>query len=105
MVEKDVTSLVISSLYEVFSEIYEKEQAEMPYLDKSTYLIGRDSVLDSLGLVTLIVNIEQKLADRYGFSLTIADERALSQQKSPFRTVKSLSEYIFSLIPEKVQLV
>ncbi|MFX0201819.1 MAG: hypothetical protein ACFFCW_37390 [Candidatus Hodarchaeota archaeon] len=102
MVEKDVISLVISSLSEVFLEIYEDEQTEIPYLDKTTCLIGRESVLDSLGLVTLIVNIEQKLVDRYGISVTIADERALSQQKSPFKTVKSLSEYISSLITEEV---
>ncbi len=92
-----IVALVISSLQNIFLE------REMPIpnpLDESVTLIGPRSVLDSLGLVTLLVDLEQRLDDEHGLTLTLADERALSQKNSPFRTVRSLTEYIFGLVEE-----
>jgi acyl carrier protein len=60
-------------------------------------LYGRQGVLDSLGLVSLLAAIEQALEDEHGIQVTLADERAFSQARSPFRTVASLSEYIHGL--------
>ena len=97
----DITSLVIVSVNEILSEMPDKDQVPMPTLNESTRLIGRKGVLDSLGLVSAIVNIEQKLGDDFEILVTIADERAMSQEKSPFRTVESLSEYISMLIEEQ----
>lgn len=56
-------------------------------------LIGPGGLLDSLGLVALVIAVENLIADTYGVRLTLADERALSQQRSPFRTVRRLAEY------------
>jgi acyl carrier protein len=98
----EIEHLVLESLGEILSERKEEEQLEVPPVDESTYLIGRRAVLDSLGLVTMIVNIEQKLSDGNGISVTIADERALSQEKSPFRTVRTLSDYVSLLVEEEI---
>jgi acyl carrier protein len=103
MEKEEVNKLILSSLHEILLEKHEEEQLPMPFVDESTRLIGRKSVLDSLALVTLIVNVEQKLMDDYDIAVTIADERAMSQEKSPFRTVESLSGYIFMLIQEQKQ--
>ena len=54
-----------------------------------------------LGLVTLIVSTEQALKERHGVSVTIVDERALSMEKSPFRTVATLADYVWTLVKEK----
>jgi acyl carrier protein len=88
---------VLSSLKDVLSE---KDDLPTLRVGEPTYLIGRGS-LDSLGLITLIVDLEQILADEYGISLTLADDRALSQKNSPFRTIQSLTDYICLLIEEK----
>lgn len=98
---KEITDLVISSLHEVLMEQDGESEIQMDSLNELTYLIGRRAVLDSLGLVTLIVNVEQKLVDDYGINVTIADERALSRKNSPFRTVESLSHYIYLLLEEQ----
>lgn len=58
-----------------------------------TRLFGAGGVLDSLGLVHLIVLLEARLDERFGIAVTLADERALSERKSPFRTVGSLTDY------------
>ena len=60
------------------------------------------AVLDSLGLVNLIVSVEQNIEDEFHVVITIADDRALSQKHSPFRTVESLAEYIEILLKEKL---
>lgn len=101
----DIANIVLSSLHELLLETYQEDQCQIPSVDESTRLIGRKGILTSLELVTLIVNIEQKLREEYDISLTIADERAMSQEKSPFRTVASLSDYISFLIQEQTQYV
>ncbi|MCS6940775.1 MAG: hypothetical protein NZM94_15975 [Roseiflexus sp.] len=69
--------------------------------DEGTYLIGRRALLDSLGLVTLIVDLEQKIEETFDVTLTLANERAMSQKNSPFLTVGSLADYICALINEQ----
>ena len=56
-------------------------------------LFGGDGPLDSLGLVSLLMDIEEALADR-GFDVTLSDARAMSQSQSPFRSVPALVAYI-----------
>ena len=63
-------------------------------------MLGRESVLDSLRLVRLMIAVEQEVADTLGVTLTLADERALSMNDSPFRTIGSLAQYIEVLISE-----
>ena len=65
-----------------------------------TRLLGSQSVLDSLHLVSLLITIEREVEDTIGVTLTLADERALSMKESPFRTIQSLASYIEVLIIE-----
>ena len=63
-----------------------------------TRLLGSQSVLDSMHLVSLIVTIEREVEDAFGVALTLADERALSMKESPFRSIQSLADYIGILV-------
>ncbi len=63
-----------------------------------TRLLGSQSVLDSMHLVSLIITIEREVEDAFGVALTLADERALSMKASPFRSIQSLADYIGILI-------
>ena len=63
-----------------------------------TRLVGPQSVLDSMHLVSLIVAIEREVEDTFSLTLTLADERALSIKESPFRSIQSLADYIGILI-------
>jgi acetyltransferase-like isoleucine patch superfamily enzyme len=56
--------------------------------------------LDSLGLLNLIVATEQQIEAEFGTTVTLADEGAMSQQHSPFRTIGTLAAYV-SLVLEK----
>ena len=67
-------------------------------------LFGRGGPLDSLGLVNLVVAVEQLAEDELSVSVTLADERALSRRSSPFRTVGSLANYLRERVEERVRL-
>ena len=92
---------VIRTIFRAVDE-FNQELEEKERLEKSadTLLFGDAGKLDSLGLVSLIVQIEQEIEDEFGVSITIADERAMSQEKSPFKTVQRLSDYISMLLEE-----
>jgi acyl carrier protein len=63
-----------------------------------TRLLGPQSGLDSMQLVNLIVTTEREIEDAFGVTLTLADERALSMKASPFRSIRSLADYIALLM-------
>lgn len=56
-------------------------------------IFGPGSALDSLGLVTLLIDVEDALRDG-GMDVLLSDDRAMSQKRSPFRDVPSLVGYI-----------
>ncbi len=74
------------------------DSADVSAIGEDTYLIGQDALLDSMGLVTLVVDLEQRLEEEYDLTLVLADERAMSQKNSPFRSVGSLADYICRMI-------
>lgn len=86
---------VLACIFEAMDEVVGLHPQYGP-LEKApdTPLFGSASRLDSLGLVNLIVAVEERLHKTLGVSLTLADERAMSRRQSPFRTVSSLAEYI-----------
>jgi len=58
-----------------------------------TPLFGADGVLDSIGLVSVVVELEQKVSELAGRDVSLMNDRALSRSRSPFRTVRTLAEY------------
>jgi len=94
---EDVLKVVLDSVAELNFQLDDSHQLEP---SPETQLFGRGSKLDSLGLVNLIVLVEEKTADAFGKTVTIADEKAMSQKNSPFRTVQTLAEYLFFLLME-----
>jgi acyl carrier protein len=67
-----------------------------------TKLFGSESELDSLGLVGLIVDIEESINSNYNISISIADEKAMSLKNSPFKNIETLSDYILELTKLKI---
>jgi acyl carrier protein len=66
-----------------------------------TRLLGPQSALDSIQLVSLIVTTEREIEDAFGVAVTLADERALSRKASPFLSIQSLADYIALLIKKR----
>jgi acyl carrier protein len=89
---------VLQSIYAVIDDLNQTRASSSALAkDPATALFGAQSVLDSLGLVNLIVGVEQRIADDLDLPITLADEKAMSQRNSPFRTVDTLADYILSI--------
>lgn len=94
------TSVLITCIGETFCNILTQQGKPAPAtVNADTALFGSGGGLDSMGLVTLVVEVEQVLAERFGLQITLADDRAMSQRSSPFRTVGTLVAYILSYEP------
>lgn len=68
---------------------------------EGTLLFGDAGLLDSVGLVSLIVAVEQEIETDLDMSIVLADERAMSQANSPFRTIGALAAYASTLAAEE----
>lgn len=86
--------VVIESLNEVFVQA---GTAPPNTVTEDSVLVGSDAILDSLGVVSLIVEVEQLLEGRYGISVTLANDKAMSQRNSPFRTVGVLTDHVLEM--------
>ena len=96
---------IINVVYQAIDKINEMSNDNGSIVkDINTSLYGQSSSLDSLGLVNLIVVIEQNIEDEFDAIITLADERAMSQKSSPFRTIDSLVDYIELLLNEKEKI-
>lgn len=67
-------------------------------VNEQTELFGESGLLDSVGLVSLVVAVEQTIEDEFGVTMSLADERAMAQRKSPYRTIATLAAYAQKLL-------
>jgi len=98
-VRKELVALIVKTLQEIDGH----QTREMPRdVGSETPLFGQEGILDSVGLVTLIVAVEQAIEDTFGVSVSLADEKAMSQQYSPYRTTATLAEYAQRIIQGEI---
>ena len=65
-----------------------------------TPLLGADGGIDSLSFVNLVVALEDAVRRERNKSVVIVNEETLASEEHPFRTVRSLSEYLEKLIDD-----
>lgn len=83
---------------ECLAEILNDKGVELSEpLGAETRLIGRRSPLDSMDLVALIVEVEQRLAEDFSLPVVLADDAAMSRERSPFLSIGTLVEYVQEL--------
>jgi acyl carrier protein len=93
----DAYKIVLESLQEVFIQVGTPAPDS---ITEDSVLVGSDSILDSLGVVSLIVEIEQRLESLHGISVILANDKAMSQRNSPFRTVGVLTDHVLEMAKE-----
>jgi len=93
--KEKIKNIVMDSLQE-FNE--EKGKDEALEISKDTILLDKQGKLDSLDFVTLIVIIESNIFNKLDKNITIVSEKAFSKKYSPFKDVKSLTEFIAELL-------
>ena len=99
MLTKDsVHTIIFQALTNVNDERGPGEQLD---ISSTTILFGADAVLDSLSLVSVIVDVEAAVSELSGRDVVLTDDRAMSQEVSPFSDVSSLTAYVLLLLSER----
>ena len=93
---KNIEEIVLTTVKEIGEE---EDNKELKEADSRTILFGKN--LDSMGIVLLVTEIEEEIFEEYGKEIALADERAMSQKTSPFRSVKSLVKYIGNILDQE----
>ena len=96
----DKRARIIQIIYDTIEEEINSLPSRKEPLENSedTVLFGSSGGLDSLDLVNLIIGVEEEIGDAFDSEIALADESAMSEENSPYRTVKTLAEYILKLL-------
>ena len=98
MLNKDaIQAIILLALQNINDERGPDEQLDVGF---NTRLFGTDAVLDSLALVSVIVDVEAAISEASGRDISLTDDRAMSQAASPFSDVSTLTNYILQLLSE-----
>ena len=95
MTNTEIQTIVINAVR------YVGEDQENPTLIEATESSRLMGELDSMGIVFLLAELEERLSDQLEVEVALADERAMSQKTSPFRSVRTLTKYVEKLIEEE----
>lgn len=69
-------------------------------INQETKLFGDGGFLDSIGLVRLIVMVEDSIASIFNKQVVLANDKAFSMRSSPFSTVGSFVDFVESELAE-----
>jgi hypothetical protein len=94
-------SAVQDIILQALQNINEERSADSQLLiNLEMKLFGMDAELDSLSLVSVIVDVESAISEVHGQYISLTDDRAMSQKISPFDDVGTLTDYILGLLAE-----
>ena len=86
----EINEKIIKFLQDFLAE----ELDENIKLSLDSKLFGGGGPLDSMALVSLVVELEEFIQDEFEVEITLADEKAMSRRTSPFARVNYLIDYI-----------
>ncbi len=96
-----MTTDLIPLIIRTVAELQEAEEIVLDAeLNAETALFGEEGLLDSLSLVAIVVAVEQAIEDEHDCAVSLADDRAMSREHSPYRTVGTLAAYAGELLRE-----
>lgn len=93
--KESIEATLLSTLHELVDTLPDDQKFTA---DIGTKLFGQGSSIDSLTLVSFIVELESKFSDKYNIDLVLTDDRAMTRTKSPFDSVADLRDYIAEII-------
>ena len=95
MERKDILKIVLDQV-ELLKETFSKEQQFE--VNDNTILFGKNSNIDSLSLVSLIVDLESIFFDEFNLEISLTDDNAMTRKISPFDTISTLTDYILEVV-------
>ena len=97
---KDKVFEIISEAINELNEELEYEELENVTAD--TPIFGGETGIDSLSLVSLVVEVESNVNEAFDANVTLADEKAMSSRNSPYRNVAAFTDFVLAKLGENV---
>ncbi|MBL7903267.1 MAG: hypothetical protein JNK73_14810 [Bacteroidia bacterium] len=98
MDKEKILKIVINQIEQVIETLPDNQKFKV---NEDTALFGPGSNIDSLSLVSIIVDLEMLFSNEHNIEISLTDDRAMARNESPFSSVKSLVDYITELTNEK----
>lgn len=99
MKREQVLEIIIENVKNLVDTYPENQRFKV---DENTILFGLKSAIDSLSLVSVIVDLETEFYDSFNFEISLTDDRAMTREVSPFDNISVLADYIVELVTEKL---
>mgnify|MGYP003442148534 FL=1 len=90
-----IYEIVIKQVQELNETLPENQQFSV---NEDTILFGNNSNIDSLSLVSVIVDLESVFSDEYGKEISLTDDRAMTREINPFSSIRNLVDYIAEVV-------
>ncbi len=89
-----------NKIQEIVSDIVQNntENLGLGLIDENTLLLTEGSLIDSLTLVSIIVDIETVLSENFNKDISLSDDNAMQRKISPYKNIKTLVDYIIELM-------
>ena len=97
LTKENVLEIIFRALQNLNDELSDNDKFEA---GPNTPLFGPNASLDSLALVSVIVDVEGDVSNALGRSISLTDDRAMGQEISPCDDVQTLLNYIMTLVNE-----
>ncbi|EIM3968980.1 hypothetical protein LM828_001937 [Campylobacter jejuni] len=95
--QEKIQNIIIDLLKNLAEEL---ENNNLIHPNLETKIYGAEGNLDSLALVSLISDLESILSEKFNKEIVLADEKMMSSRNSPFKDVKTLTEFIEKKLQE-----
>jgi hypothetical protein len=93
--------LVLQAIYQAISRANELRPHDAQLAcEEGTALYGPGGAFDSLELVSFILDVEETVNVQNSTELVLADDKAMSQRRNPFRDVATLADYVAGRLEE-----
>jgi len=85
-------------IVQVILQIADERGIEIAQIDSNTLLVGPEACLDSVGLVSVVMEIEARLDEDFGVEVSLTSDAAMSRERSPLRTVGTIRDYVIEQV-------
>jgi acyl carrier protein len=90
----EIREIILSKLKDLNDTFDESQKFT---IEENMVLFGNGSSIDSLSLVSLIVDLETEFSEFFGEEISLTDDRAMTRPVSPFTNIRSLTDYVDEL--------
>ena len=96
MEKQEIEKLIFGAVQDYVDS--QEDECGQIEVQENTILFGNDAELDSLGLVSVIVDIEMRVRDQGFDEFTLTSGEIMTRTDYPFRTISTLVDFVAELI-------